>query len=244
MSRMPPGPSWPRRPRASRVPRQTSQRPPSISPPTKQHSSTAPSSTSTEAEATSSRRPATKGGPHLPRSETHPNAGFANAAGGSSVGLHRPARNGTSRMLSRLGGVVVMGRSAHRAIAGSEWVCRARFEGFVLQYVRCTVGFSSPEQGCEEAAFRVEQASEQPVRAPVLEPVLGPPAGEPDVEVAELVEHSGAVEQRAAADWIQLASSDVERGSAGVRVEARTVLGSEGGHEPAQGDLGGDGQGG
>ena len=28
--------------------------------------------------------------------------------------------NDTSRMLSRLGGVVVMGRSAHRAIAGSE----------------------------------------------------------------------------------------------------------------------------
>ncbi len=130
-------------------------------------------------------------------------------------------------MLSRLGGVVVMGRSAHRAIAGSEWVCRARFEGFVLQYVRCTVGFSSPEQGCEEAAFRVEQASEQPVRAAVFEPLLGPAAGEPDVEVAELVEHSGAVEQRAAVDCIQLASSDVERGSAGVRVEARTVLGNE-----------------
>src|SRR2546423_4341572 len=105
------------------------------------------------------------------------------------------------------------------------------------------VGFSLPEQGCEEAAFRVEQASEQPVRAPVFEPLLGPAAGEPDVEVAELVEHSGAVEQRAAVDWIQLASSDVERGSAGVRVEARTVLGNEVGHEPAQVDLGGAAQG-
>jgi hypothetical protein len=87
------------------------------------------------------------------------------------------------------------GRS-HRAIAGSDWVCRARLEGFVLQSARCTLDFSSPEQGCEEAAFRVEQASERPVRAPVFEPPLGPAAGEPDVEVAELVERSGAVEQR------------------------------------------------
>src|SRR5260370_8656278 len=47
---------WSPRQRASRVPRQTSQRPPSISPATKQHSSTAPSSTSMEAEATSLRR--------------------------------------------------------------------------------------------------------------------------------------------------------------------------------------------
>src|SRR5258708_17693327 len=46
------------RPSASREPRQTSQRPPSISPATKQHSSTAPSSTSMGAEATSLRRPA------------------------------------------------------------------------------------------------------------------------------------------------------------------------------------------
>src|SRR4051812_21775726 len=74
-----------------------------------------------------------------------------------------------------------------------ECSCRARLEGFVLQYVRCTGGFSSPEHGCEEAAFRVEQASEQPVRAPVFEPLLGPATGEPDVEVAELVEHRGAV---------------------------------------------------
>src|SRR5256714_9054273 len=100
------------------------------------------------------------------------------------------------------------------------------------------VGFSLPEQGCEEAAFRVEQASEQPVRAPVFEPLLGPAAGEPDVEVSELVEHRGAMEQRAAVDWIQLASSDVERGSAGVRVDARTVVGHEVGHEPTQVDLG------
>jgi len=43
---------------ASRAPRQTSQRPPSISPATKQHSSTAPSSTSMGAEATFLERPA------------------------------------------------------------------------------------------------------------------------------------------------------------------------------------------
>src|SRR5258708_2314024 len=51
-------PRWSPRRRASRVARQTSHRPPSISPPTNQHSSTAPSSTSMGAEATSLRRPA------------------------------------------------------------------------------------------------------------------------------------------------------------------------------------------
>ena len=99
-------------------------------------------------------------------------------------------------------------------------------------------------RGARKPPSRVEQASEQPVRAPGFEPLLGPATSEPDVEVAELVEHSGAVEQRAAVDWIQLASSDVEHGSAGVRVEARTVLGNEGvGREPAQVDLGGAEQG-
>jgi hypothetical protein len=47
------------------------------------------------------------------------------------IGRVLGALNGTSRMLSRLGGVVVMGRSAHRAIAGSVRPMSGRFGWFV-----------------------------------------------------------------------------------------------------------------
>src|ERR1700704_166578 len=97
---------------------------------------------------------------------------------------------------------------------------------------------ASCQRGFEVAAVGLEQAGEQPVRAPIFEPVLGPVAAEPDLEIAELVEHRGAQEQRATVDWIPLTSCDGERGRAGVVVGPLLVLGYEGlAHQPAQVDL-------
>src|SRR5437763_16805175 len=67
---------------------------------------------------------------------------------------------------------------------------------------------SVDERGREVAAVRVEQASEQPVRAPIFKPVPRPVAGEPQLDIAELVEHRCAVEQRATVDWIPVTRCD------------------------------------
>src|SRR5215471_4167131 len=76
----------------------------------------------------------------------------------------------------------------------------------------------SCQRWCQVAAVGLEQAGEQPVRAPTCEPVVGPVAAEPDLEIAELVEHRGAQQQRATVDWIPFTSCDCERSRASVVV--------------------------
>src|SRR5262245_44375663 len=66
----------------------------------------------------------------------------------------------------------------------------------------------SCQRGFEVAAVGLQQAGEQTVRAPIFESVRGPVAAEPDLEVAELVEHRGAQEQRATVDGITFTGCD------------------------------------